>query len=1230
MSTVLRELLDLPQEVIKSDFVVKLTDGVERPKTLLRDYAVTSNITFAFDQALSLVQAAVRDHTSAATYVHGSFGSGKSHFMAVLSLLLANHPEAWSQPELHALYEKHGWVREARLLRLHLHMTGSATLEERLFRAYVDAVRAQHPGAPIPALFGDRELFDNARALRAQVGDAAFFAKLSEQDAADEDEGWGDLRATHRWDAARFDAACASEDLDQRAQLFDALVRTWLPAFLGQAQRWVDIDTGLGVMSRHAKTLGYSGVVVFFDELILWLTSLASDRGRLNGEVQKLAKIVEAQDLKRPVALVGFAARQRDIAEMVGHQFVGADAAMLTDTLKFWEGRFETIKLEDRNLPAIIRKRVVRPKDPAAKEQLDRGFHDLLRKLSQADKTTLLGDLGDENDLRTLYPFSPALVEVLVAMSAFLQRDRTALKVLVELLIDHMEDFQFGRLLPVGDLYDVLAGGEEPMDGTMRVRWQSAKRLYQNELLPVIQSRHGTGTPQRCQRMRDDHPPELGCSNCAEAPCRGDNRLFKTLLLAALLKEMPVTRGLTVTRLVQLNHGTLKEVIPGTAFQQAAGRLRDYAGQIGKLRVGDGPNPTVMLVLDGTDLKPVLDAASTFDTQGARKAKLRQLLFQALEFRHTETSPVDHEVEWRGFTRKGLVHYGNVREMDRSQFTVPPGYDFKVVIDFPFDDPSRTPQEDEAHVVKLRDEGLSASTVVWLPSFFSDKVQKELGLLVVLERLLDGETWRGYVRDLRSDDQIRAHEELDSMRNQKKNLVLRALDVAYGIRTPDQDTLDPSRRVDRHFHVFVPESQMGMTAETQLGPALTSVVRNLLEVRYPRHPAFEHEANLSRRKLEDALRKVQEIAAADHQRLAFDRADAKLLEVGAKLGFLHLSDAVATLRTERSQRVESELRERGIENPEVRQVRLAFDRDDLAGLTPELRDYCVLAWAAVTNRELYRDDLAVKEQPPLGKLSDDLVLLRPRLPDGAAWVKALTLAGELFGVSRDGLKTCTGRSLRRFADQCESKRKEALAEGADRVGAVLAGWGHLAGAEPWPRRETAESAATLLGLLETRDPVALVEALAAFTPRTSATALARHLKGARAMLAVLEKPYLMGIFESLASRPECADLFEKVQSALRQDEHIAGLVGQFEALATEAQRRAERPKRTEADGQRPPQVPDSRVLPPLAHGEASDLARLREQYAAMEKAIEAAGPEASVEVSFTWTVRGAARGGVAS
>lgn len=49
------------------------------------------------------------------------------------------------------------------------------------------------------------------------------------------------------------------------------------------------------------------------------------------------------------------------------------------------------------------------------------------------------GDAGIGSDaaaFRKLYPFSPALVATLVALSQALQRERTALKVMTELLVD--------------------------------------------------------------------------------------------------------------------------------------------------------------------------------------------------------------------------------------------------------------------------------------------------------------------------------------------------------------------------------------------------------------------------------------------------------------------------------------------------------------------------------------------------------------------------------------------------------------------------------------------------------------------------------------------------------------------------------------------------------------------------------------------------------------------------
>ena len=196
----------------------------------------------------------------------------------------------------------------------------------------------------------------------------------------------------------------------------------------------------------------------------------------------------------------------------------------------------------------------------------------------------------------------------------------------------------------------------------------------------------------------------------------------------------------------------------------------------------------------------------------------------------------------------------------------------------------------------------------------------------------------------------------------------------------------------------------------------------------------------------------------------------------------------------------------------------------------------MLAFAALQGRELYRDDRALAEPPPLGRLNEDIVLLRPRLPESTTWLKALTLAGAVLGVAREGLKTPSGRSLRQFAERCEARRKAAADAGADRIAAALARWEPLGATPGSARRETAESAVTLLRLLATRDAVDLVQALADFTPKTSDTALARHLAYAGATLAVLEKDYFFHGLESLQGQgaPEAEALRAEVARARRR------------------------------------------------------------------------------------------------
>ena len=85
---------------------------------------------------------------------------------------------------------------------------------------------------------------------------------------------------------------------------------------------------------------------------------------------------------------------------------------------------------------------------------------------------------------RKVYPFSPALVQTLIAVSAALQRERTALKLMLQLLVDRRDDLELGQLIPVGDLYDVIAEGDEPFSEGMRLHFDNAKRLYNQQLLP--------------------------------------------------------------------------------------------------------------------------------------------------------------------------------------------------------------------------------------------------------------------------------------------------------------------------------------------------------------------------------------------------------------------------------------------------------------------------------------------------------------------------------------------------------------------------------------------------------------------------------------------------------------------------------------------------------------------------------------------------------------------------
>ena len=138
-------------------------------------------------------------------------------------------------------------------------------------------------------------------------------------------------------------------------------------------------------------------------------------------------KLVEAQNVDRPIPLVSFVARQRDLRKLIGDTVPGAQKVNFDDSVDWSEGRFGVIKLEDRNLPMIANRRVLKPKSAAARQELDASFEETANIRKEVMDTLLTDEYGREM-FRLIYPFSPALMETLISASSMLQRERTALR----------------------------------------------------------------------------------------------------------------------------------------------------------------------------------------------------------------------------------------------------------------------------------------------------------------------------------------------------------------------------------------------------------------------------------------------------------------------------------------------------------------------------------------------------------------------------------------------------------------------------------------------------------------------------------------------------------------------------------------------------------------------------------------------------------------------------------
>ncbi|MCW3158006.1 DUF6079 family protein [Micropruina sonneratiae] len=1017
MSALLRDIFTIPETTSTADYVLRLTESVDEAHLArtIDEYVVTSELSRAFDTALAVVADAIGSNTSKGAFLTGSFGSGKSHFMAVLYALLEQYPPARAIPELAETVARHDpELQGRRVLPLTFHLLGATSLEQALFDGYLRQVRQLHPDAPLPLLHQTARLLEDADALRARMGDDAFFAGLNE--GSGEADVWGAvLGGGGTWTADTYASAqAAALDDPRRAELVNALQQRYFTAYTRHAA-YVGLDEGLTAISTHAQSLGYDAVVLFLDELVLWLAFRIRDRAFFGAETQKITKLVEGGQGGRPVPLISFIARQMDLRRWLADSGAsGAEQQALDQAFRYQEGRFREIRLGDDNLPYVANKRLLTPRNAEAKAEIDRAFERLDRRAESWD--VLLDGVNtddrhrgaDAAQFRLTYPFSPALVSTLRSLAGVMQRERTALKVMQQMLVDRRDTLTIDDVIPVGDAFDYLVtggAGDQPLDEASAALFRAAHTLFRERLQPMILKESGVSAADL-----DDEaslPPTLS----------SELRLAKTLLLSAVAPNVPALKALTAGRLAALNHGSIRSPLPGGEAAVVMSKLRLWAAQVPEIRVeATGRNPLVSVQLSDVDYESVVERARGEDNDGRRRDLIKRLVADAFGVERLGDQDMlgayTHRLIWRGSWREVDLVFGNVRDagwLTDDHFRARPGT-WRFVIDHPFDEPGHSTSEDFSRIDGFRAHNWNERTIVWLPRFFSEARLRDVSRLVILNYLFDGtgERYANYADHLSETGRVQARAILQSQRDALLHTVQRAIQVAYDVESPtggDDVVMDAAH--PEVYSSLTPSFTPRPPAGGTLKQAFVRLVADAFSATFPGHPRFEpSDVEVRVRELQATYTAVEQALADKENRVPLGPDAATVRRIANPLGvgkaaethFLMGDDYFSAWGPEFERRLGAR---GGDENDPVTvsEVRGWINAMEPAkGLAESVGDLVILAWAALRRRAWFAHGAPIPTPKP-GTLRNEMELRVQAMPDGATWTAATHLAGVVFGLT---------------------------------------------------------------------------------------------------------------------------------------------------------------------------------------------------------------------------------------
>ncbi len=1025
----LRQTFDIPVSHGTNDYVLRLSDSVaaDQLAATVDSYVVTPAIAEAFDQALSVVEESLRAGENKAAYLNGSFGSGKSHFMAVLHGILGHSPAALSVPELQPIVAKHPAMSGANLLRLTFHFLDSASIESALFEQYLRQISRLHPDtlprcctppadcSPMPTTGAPRSVTKSSSPHSTPPrcsGPVLGHRELGRPRRIGRHLDRRHVRRRNRPQRGprRTRPVAAGPD---RVLLHQLLPQHRLAAPRGRPggdRR----SRQVARLRRCRADAGRAGAVAH-------LPHHRTREVQRRGPEDHQARRDQPRASRRPDHLV-HRPPARPVPVVATGSDSGATQQAVEQAFAHQAGRFGNVKLGDENLPFIAKKRLLQPIDGEAQAALDAAFARLDRNPGVWD--VLLDGVNtddqhrgsDADAFKLTYPFSPALIATLRALSGQMQRERTALKVMQQMLQDCADRLTVDHVIPVGEAFDYIidSANSTPINDAAAQTFKTARTLWTEKLRPLLFRTAGVDE----STSDADVPPGL----------RADIRVAKTLLMSAVAPNVPALKQIDASRLASLNHGSVVSLIPGDQVGQITNKVKQWAAEIPELSVTSDANPIISVTLESVDYERIITRAQGEDTDGRRRELMRSLLsehFGVLGAERTLDDALLRTVIWRGTERPIEVVFGNVRDRgylsdDRFRPATPGA--LRLIVDLPFDEPGHTITEDHDRIDELLRTGQDRFTVAWLPNFFPDKVVRQLGRLVVLNYVLTGDRWATYANELPEGDKIAARTILEQQQSQVRGQLGNAIQVAYG--TASGAKFPEGQPPLRSLHAgFVAQPPIGNT----LGEAVDRLIGDAFDALYPDHPDFTPADKLiTRRDLNTVLARLREAQSQSDGRIALEagaRGDRDLARrVVEPLGLAKVNETHLIFGPEQftawQTRITQELARLSIDEQgdvDIDELRTAIMASGpKRGLTADMVDLIAAAWASQTKRSWFLHSSPTAEAL-IGDYRRGTALRLEPLPERQVWSDAVRRWTAWTGQNVNDYLTAT--NLAAFAEQ---------------------------------------------------------------------------------------------------------------------------------------------------------------------------------------------------------------------